>query len=62
MSNNGNSFFPNSRTEALAMLYLQSQDLKDKTPEEIYEMYEDACDRFAKAHKAYRAKNPPVVR
>lgn len=62
MSDNGRTFFPDSRTEALAMLYLQNQDLKDKTPEEIYVMYRDAYERFAKVHRAYRAQNPSVVR
>ncbi len=31
--------FPATRFEALAILYLQNQDLSGKTPEEIMEMY-----------------------
>lgn len=36
------SYFPKNREEALAMLYLQNQDLKDKSPEEIQTMYFEA--------------------
>lgn len=39
-----NNFFPSSRTEALAMLYLQNQDLKGKSPEELQAMYLKAYD------------------
>lgn len=31
--------FPSNRSEALTMLYLQNQDLRDKTPSEIVELY-----------------------
>ncbi len=33
------SSFPASETEALAMLYMQNQDLHGKTPEELQAMY-----------------------
>lgn len=36
------SSFPSNRTEALAMLYLQNQDLKGKSPEELQTMYFEA--------------------
>ncbi|MEK5107042.1 hypothetical protein MHI57_09720 [Cytobacillus sp. FSL K6-0129] len=40
MSNDVNlSTFPSNRTEALTMLYLQNQNLSDKTPREIVELY-----------------------
>ena len=39
MSDNEIKIFPSDRTEALAMLYLQSQDLSGKSPKEIVEMY-----------------------
>jgi hypothetical protein len=40
VSNNVNlSTFPSNRTEALTMLYLQNQDLSDKTPSQIVELY-----------------------
>ena len=31
--------FPSDRFEALAMLYLQNQDLSGKTPTELHDMY-----------------------
>ena len=34
--------FPKSDIEALAMLYVRSQDLTGKTPEELLAMYDDA--------------------
>jgi len=51
--------FPSTKSQALAMLYLQHQDLKGKTPTEIYSMYLDAhdeiykedCKRFGMASK-----------
>jgi hypothetical protein len=40
MANDVNlSTFPSNRTEALTMLYLQNQDLSDKSPSEIVELY-----------------------
>ena len=35
------SAFPESREEALTILYLQNQDLKGKTPEEIVVLYSE---------------------
>ena len=32
--------FPSSNIEALALLYVQNQDLKGKTPAEIHTMYQ----------------------
>lgn len=37
-----NSSFPTKKNEVLAMLYVQSQDLSQKSPVEIAEMYEQA--------------------
>lgn len=34
--------FPKRRDEALTMLYLQNQDLSNKTPSEIHTMYWEA--------------------
>lgn len=39
-------FFPQNRDEALTMLYLQSQDLSGKTPEEIAAMYVEVKKRI----------------
>ena len=38
--------FPASETQALALLYVQNQDLSGLTPEEIYEKYRDAYERI----------------
>ena len=43
------STFPSSKIEALAMLYLQNQDLTGSTPEEILEKYNEAYARM-RAH------------
>ncbi len=34
--------FPMDTCEALALLYVQSRDLSDKTPSEIYSIYREA--------------------
>ena len=43
--------FPSSRNEALAMLYLQSQDLSDKSPAQIYKMYLKTLSEIREAIK-----------
>ena len=40
------SFFPSSMIDALAMLWMQNQDLSSKTPEEIYRMFVDAKEKI----------------
>lgn len=43
MSNDVNlNSFPSNRTQALAFLYTQNQDLKEKTPSEIAKIYVSA--------------------
>ena len=42
------SGFPENRYEALTMLYLQNQDLSDKTPTEIHELYWETYREIAK--------------
>ena len=42
------SGFPANRYEALTMLYLQNQDLSDKTPTEIHELYWETYREIAK--------------
>jgi len=45
--NDGNLLpFPHSRSEALALLYVKSQDLSGKTPAEIAEMFEKAYEEI----------------
>lgn len=46
--------FPSNSTEALAMLYMQSQDLQGKSPEEICEMYWDVFFRIHNCSAQYR--------
>lgn len=46
------AMFPNDYREALALLYVQNQDLADKTPEDIWEMYTEALQRIKKAQSA----------
>lgn len=53
MQNDRFSTFPSNRTEALALLYLQSQDLSGKTPEEIQTMYFEA---YYKLRADYQVK------
>ncbi len=40
------STFPDSKTAALAMLYVQNQDLSGKTPKDILDMYDDAYEEI----------------
>lgn len=44
--------FPGSYVEALTMLYLERQDLTDKTPEDLAEMYWATYDKVSVAGKA----------
>lgn len=50
--------FPNSEIEALALLYVQNQDLSGLTPEEIYDKYRDAYERMYKYKKDNPRYNP----
>lgn len=46
--------FPSGKAEALAMLYVQSQDLSNLTPSEIADKYLDAHKEIVKHLKTYR--------
>lgn len=46
--------FPDNDIEALAMLYLQNQDLSDVTPEELLDKYQDAYERIKARKKQNR--------
>ena len=48
------STFPSNRTEALAMLYMENQDLKGLSPEEIQTMYLKA---YYAIQRDYREKS-----
>jgi hypothetical protein len=45
------STFPQSKYEALAMLYLQNQNLSGLTPGEILDKYDEAYDKIRLRHK-----------
>ena len=61
------SIFPSCKQEALAMAYVQAQDLSSKTPEEIAAIYDYAYSKISDAFKAIlkeqqekrRNENPP---
>lgn len=42
--------FPGDECEALAMLYVQNQDLTDVTPEQLLDKYQDAYEKI-KSHR-----------
>ncbi len=46
--------FPDNEIEALAFLYLKNQDLSNKSPIEIYNIYKKAYDEILKEKKAKR--------
>ena len=54
MSNETFRIFPSDYSEALAILYLQNQDLNGKTPSEIHTMYRKAIYEI---REDYRNKN-----
>lgn len=49
--------FPSNECEALAMLYVQNQDLTDVTPEELLDKYQDAYEKIKAHRKEKRAAN-----
>lgn len=53
MADNVLRTFPETVTEALAMLYVQSQDLSEVTPEGLFDMYQDAYQKI----KSHRREN-----
>ncbi len=54
---NENKFFPSTKAEALAMLYLQNQNLSGKSPEEIAELYQDAYQKIRNYDKETSSKS-----
>ena len=62
MAENTFKTFPETETEALAMLYVQNQDLSGVTPEGLLDMYQNAYQKI----KAYRIEKrkanqrPPI--
>lgn len=55
MSNDVNlRTFPRNRQEALTMLFLQNQDLSDKSPEDIVRLYLDTEFKIKEKFKEIR--------
>lgn len=48
------STFPETVTEALAMLYVQNQDISGLTPEELYDLYNSVHSKIKALHSAKR--------
>ena len=46
--------FPSSEFEALALLYIQNQDLSGLTPEEVYDKYHEAYNKIRDRYKTKR--------
>lgn len=46
--------FPDNEIEALAMLWVQNQDLSSTTPEELLDKYQDAYDKIREHKKQKR--------
>lgn len=47
--------FPDNKYDALAMLYVQHQDLSGLTPEQLLDMYHEAYDKIRAHEKETRA-------
>lgn len=48
--------FPDNEYEALAMLYVQHQDLSGLSPEQLLDMYQEAYDKIRAYEKETRAE------
>ena len=53
--------FPNDKYEALALLYLQNQNLLDKSPAEILAMFEKAYKEMSGKDSNSKGGYNPVV-
>ena len=51
------STFPKNKLEALALAYVQAQDLSGKTPEEVLDMYRDAYDKMLKHSRVPKSQS-----
>lgn len=50
------STFPSGKFEAIAMLYIQQQDLSGKTPEEIFDLFETTVEQLRAYQREKRKK------
>ena len=55
-------FFPSYPQEALAMLYVQNQDLSGKNPEDLAVMYYDAYERICGKAKEVKKEKTAAKR
>ena len=53
--------FPDNEIEALAMLWLQNQDLSSATPEELLDKYQHAYDKIKEHKEQKRTTKRQVV-
>lgn len=51
MPDNTLKSFPSNEAEALAMLWLQNQDLSNATSESLFDKYQDAYDKIKERKK-----------
>ena len=49
--------FPSNKDEALTMLYLQNQDLSNKSPEELTEMYCTTLEKIKEQSREIRNRS-----
>lgn len=54
--------FPTSECGALAMLYIQNQDLSGLTPEQLFEKYQEAYDKISEHRKLYRDRKSGLIK
>ncbi|RIJ64127.1 hypothetical protein [Rummeliibacillus sp. POC4] len=53
--------FPNSKADALTMLYLENQDLTNVTPEQLVDKYLEAHEKVNKRIREKRSKDSVKV-
>ncbi|MBQ3842413.1 MAG: hypothetical protein II820_06960 [Ruminiclostridium sp.] len=53
-------FYPSNKAEALAYLYMEKQDLTDKSPEDVVDMYNEVYDRMVRKMNAIPTGKPKM--
>lgn len=48
--------FPGDAIEALALLYVQNQDISGLSPEDLFDKYQEAYDKIREHSRAKRAE------
>ena len=54
--------FPKNECDALAMLYIQNQDLSELTPEQLFEKYQEAYDKICEHRKLCRDRKNGLIK